>query len=314
MQPTHLPSFPSLPAPGLRLQSLPTGCSPQAALVTLLICLCGLAGNGAVLYLLNLKKSGNAGIFDLAVMDFLILLFAVPSALLFLVEDVSCSLIMPLMYMNFLFQLSVVSHYWIWNFCCRRDLPEHLWWVLDSAQYWAFFSLFTVIPSVTFLCPAHQQEHCWAAFISMYTLILLFLAAPLLISSTIDLINPGSHQHQPKRLDIVICLIVLFTLPLSLCNLLQELGYTTVPSQVLFLLTCTHSSINPFIYFLVGRCWRPSSVGSLRLSLQRVFEEPEENTAHRDDPAMDRELSPASLGPVKALAMITSSFRNWSYF
>ncbi|XP_059704117.1 mas-related G-protein coupled receptor member H-like [Haemorhous mexicanus] len=273
--------------------------------VTLLICLCGLAGNGAVLCLLSLKKSGNAGIFDLAVMDFLILLFAVPSALLILVEDVSCSLIMPLMYMNFLFQLSVVSHYWallwlmrsnkilfmreIWNLCCRCDLPEHLWWVLDSAQYWAFFALFTVIPSVTFLCPSHEQEHCRAAFISMYTLILLFLAAPLLISSTIDLINakPGSQQQQPKRRDIVLFIILLLTLLLSLWNFLQQLSYITVSSQVVFLLTCIHSTIKPFIYFLVGRCRRPCSMWSLRLSLQRIFEEPKENNADSGDPAMD---------------------------
>ncbi|XP_054130929.1 mas-related G-protein coupled receptor member H-like [Melozone crissalis] len=273
--------------------------------VTLLICLCGLAGNGAVISLLNLKKSRNAGIFDLAVMDFLFLLFAVPSALLILVEDVSCSLMMPFMYVNFLFQLSVVSHCWallwlmrsnkvlymgeIWKLCCRHDLPKHLLWLLDTVQYWTFFALFTVIPSVTFLCPSHQKEHCRAAFISMYTLILLFLAVPLVISSTIDLINAkqGSPQQKPKRHDIVIVITVLFTLLLSMWNFLQQFGYMDVPSEVVFLLACIHSSIKPFIDFLIGRCRRPCSVQSLQLSFQRVFEEAEENTAHSRDPAMD---------------------------
>ncbi|XP_054132323.1 mas-related G-protein coupled receptor member H-like [Melozone crissalis] len=272
--------------------------------VALLICLCGLAGNGAVIGLLSLK-SRNAGIFDLAVIDFLFLLFAVPSALLSLMEDVSCSPIVHLMYMNFVFQLSLVSYYWVlfrlmssipvWymhnlcKLCCRWDLPLRLLWVVDTIPYWAILALFTVTPTVTFLCPSHEQKHCRAALISMYTLILLLFAATVVISGTIYFINSkrGSQQQQPKRHDIVIIITVLFTLIISLCNFLQQLGYITVSSQVVFLLTCIHNSIKPFIYFLAGRCRRPFSIKSLRLSLQRVFEEAEENTAHSDDPTMD---------------------------
>nr|XP_005497868.2 mas-related G-protein coupled receptor member H-like [Zonotrichia albicollis] len=272
--------------------------------VTLVICLCGLAGNGAVIGLLSLKIR-NAGFFDLAVIDFIFLLFAVPSALLILVEDISCSPILPLMYMNFVFQLSVFSCYWalyrvtvgtcmqhMRNFlklCCRCDPPLRLMWVVDTIQYWAFFALFTVIPSVTLLCPSHQQEHCRAAFISVYTLILLLVVAPMLVSSPVDFIKAkwGSQQQQPERRDIVIFVIVVFTLLLSLWNFLQDLGYITVSSQVVFLLACMNSSIKPFIYLLMGRCWRPCSVGSLRLSRQRVFEEQKKTTTHRNDATGD---------------------------
>ncbi|XP_041340795.1 mas-related G-protein coupled receptor member H-like [Pyrgilauda ruficollis] len=268
--------------------------------VTLLICLCGLAGNGAVIGLLNLKIP-NYGIFDLAVADFLFLLFAVPSALLSLVEDVSCSPIVPLLYLRFLFQLSVVSYYWalfrlmlnsnvqymytLWKLCWHSDLPERLVWVVDSVQYSAFFALFAIIPAVTFLCPSHEQQHCGVQLISMFSLILLFFVAPVLISSTIDFIkaNWGSQQQQPKRRDIVIVLTLLFTLLLSFCNFLQQLGHVLLSSQTFFLLTCLHSSIKPFIYFLAGSCRRPFSTGSLRLSLQRVFEEPKEKTVHSED-------------------------------
>ncbi|XP_036239521.1 mas-related G-protein coupled receptor member H-like [Molothrus ater] len=278
--------------------------------VTLLICLCGLAGNGAVIGLLSLKIC-NSGVFDLAVIDFFFLLFAVPSALLFLVEDVSCSPILPELYLSFLFQLSVVSLYWglFWlmssrnvgyvyklcKLCFRWELPQRLMWVVGTVQYWAFFALFTVIPTVTLLCPSHQQEHCRAALISMNTIILLLLAAPVAISSTVDFIKAkwGSQQQQLKRRDIVIFIIVLFMFLLTIWNFLQQLGYMAVSSQVVFLLICIHSSIKPFIYFLVGRCRRPFSIKSLQLSLQRVFEEPEENTAHSDDPAMDMGSEPA---------------------
>ncbi|KAM7035105.1 mas-related G-protein coupled receptor member X2-like isoform 1-T2 [Acridotheres tristis] len=268
--------------------------------VTLLICLCGLPGNGAVLWFLSLE-SRNSGIFILAVADFLFLLFTVPSTLLFLVEDVSCSLIVPSMYLSFLFQLSMVAYYWalfwlmlssnvvniymLFQLCCPCNLPKRLWLVVETVQYWAFFALLTVIPVLTSQCPSHEQGHCRAALISMYTVILLLFAAPMAISSTTDIIKAkfGSQQEQPKRRDNVMSLIVLLTLLLGLCNFLQQLGYIPVSTQVFFLLICIHSSIKPFIYFLAGRCWSPCSVGSIRDSFQRVFVEQEENPAHRND-------------------------------
>ncbi|XP_077640468.1 mas-related G-protein coupled receptor member X1-like [Lonchura striata] len=274
--------------------------------VTLPVCLCGLAGNGAVLCLLQLNIR-NSDIIEVALIDFLFLLLTVPSALLSLVEDMSCSPVVPLLYLNFLFQLSVTSSYWglywltlrnhlfymdkLFQPCCRCELPLRLTWVLGSVYHWAFFALFAVMPAVTHLCPSHEHEHCQAAFISMHAIILLLFAAPMVISPTVDFIKVkwGSQQQQIKRRDIVIVLIVLLTFLLIGWNFLQQLGYLSVPSQVFFLLICINSSIKPFIYFLVGRCWRPCSVGSIRLSLQRVFEEPEEDTAHSDDPAMDTE-------------------------
>ncbi|XP_058663743.1 mas-related G-protein coupled receptor member H-like [Ammospiza caudacuta] len=268
--------------------------------VALLISLCGLAGNGAVIGLLK-RKSRNTGIFVFTVIDFLYLLFAVLSALLLLVEDVSCSPILPLLYLNFLFATSAMSYYWglfwlIFNstmlymrticwLCCRRELPERPRPVLISVQESAFTLLYFVMLMVAFSC----TENCQANSISLYTIVLLLFVAPVVISGTIDFIKAkwGSQQQQPKRRDIVTVLVALFILFLSLWNFLQELGYITVPSQAVFLLACIHSTIKPFIYFLVGRCWRPCSMGSLRLSLQRVFEEPRENTAHSHDPAMD---------------------------
>ncbi|XP_014130433.3 mas-related G-protein coupled receptor member B4-like [Zonotrichia albicollis] len=275
--------------------------------VTLLIGLCGLAGNGAVIGLLS-RKDENFLIHVLAVIDLLFLLLTVPSALILLVEDLSCSLILPLLYLRFLFRLSLFSCYWmphfmmsvifmdfiqeLWKLCCRRDLSDGLTSVIFIVQFWAFSALFTEIPTLTSQCPSNEQEHCRAALITVWVIMLLLLVIPttvLVISRTINLIKAmwGSQQQQPKGFDIVIISIGLFTLLFILCNFLQQLGYIVVPSHFLFLFTCINSSIKPFIYFLAGRCWRPCSVESLRLSLQRVFDEAEENTAHRNDPTMD---------------------------
>ncbi|XP_032919279.1 mas-related G-protein coupled receptor member F-like [Catharus ustulatus] len=272
--------------------------------VTLLICLCGLAGNGTVLCLYSLQSRTYA-IFHLAVADFLFLLFTVPSALLLLVEDLSCSPILPLMYLSFIFQLSMVSYYWglfrlmassfdrdmnkLWTLCCRGNFPERLLLVVDMVQSWVFFVLFTVIPMLTFLCPSHEQGQCRAALISVYAIILLLFVAPVVITRTNDITKAkrGSRKQQFKWRHIIVFIIVLLTLLLIFCNILQQLGYLHVSFEVFFLLTCIHSSIKPFIYFLAGRCWSPCSMDSLRLSLHRVFVEKEENTASRDDDNTD---------------------------
>uniref|UniRef100_A0A8C3NYD6 G-protein coupled receptors family 1 profile domain-containing protein n=1 Tax=Cyanoderma ruficeps TaxID=181631 RepID=A0A8C3NYD6_9PASS len=259
--------------------------------VTLLISLCGLVGNGAVLCSLRVKLH-NAAICALACTDFLFLLFTVPSALLSLVEEVSCSPILPQWYVSYLFQVSVISCYWalfglifsnnieymdkLFMLCCHCDRPERRLRLVYHIQFWAFFALFTLIPQVINLCPSHQQqEHCRAAAISIRALILLHCAATTVISITIDFIKAkrGSRNQQPKRGNIIIFLMVLFILILSLCNFLQHLGYIVVSSDVLFLLNSIQSSIKPFTYFLAGGFQRPCSRRSLRLSLERVFEE-----------------------------------------
>uniref|UniRef100_A0A8C3UED8 Mas-related G-protein coupled receptor member H n=1 Tax=Catharus ustulatus TaxID=91951 RepID=A0A8C3UED8_CATUS len=257
--------------------------------VTLLICLCGLAGNGTVLCLYSLQSRTYA-IFHLAVADFLFLLFTVPSALLLLVEDLSCSPILPLMYLSFIFHRYGANILELWELCCGCNAPDRLWLVVQSLQLWAFFALFTLIPTLTSLCPSQQQEQCRASLISMYTIILLLFAAPLFIIPTIDITKAkrGSRKQQLKRRDIVVFIIMFFTLLILLFNSLQQIGYFSVSSEVFFLLTCIHSTIKPFIYFLAGRCWSPCSMESLQLSLQRVFEEEKEkkptssDDAHRD--------------------------------
>ncbi|XP_041276168.1 proto-oncogene Mas-like [Onychostruthus taczanowskii] len=293
--------------------------------VTLLIGLCGLAGNGAFLRLLHINANTDF-VFNQAITDFLFLIIMVPSTLLFLVEEVSCSAIMPLMYLSFLFYLSLFSYTMglyrlmfisiqrcrsiLCLFFCGCQLPERLVLVVMSVLFWVLLFVVTAVnPTVTSQCQSHEQEQCRVALTSMYALNLFLFVAPMVISCTILFIHfkPGSQQQQHMRLDIVIVLVALFSLPLSLWSLLQQLGYTAVPSQVVFLLTCITSSIKPFIYFLVGSwkraysmrsCWRlcsmqscrrHSSVQSLRKAIHRVFEEP--TTARSNKPTVDTEAS-----------------------
>ncbi|XP_054056070.1 mas-related G-protein coupled receptor member H-like [Rissa tridactyla] len=263
--------------------------------LTLLICLCGLVGNGVVLWLLGFRIRRNpitVYILNLAVADFTFLLFMVTSSLLYLIDNASCSTVGVLKYMRWLFLLSLFSYNMglylltaisiercvsilcpLW-YRCRR--PQHLS-VVVCALLWALS--IAVLAAVTSLCLLYDHEHCRMALISMYVLNFLIFAPSMVISSTILVIKVlcGSKQRQPKRLYIVIFLTILFfllfALPLSIWNFLQQFSYTSMPSQVVFLLASINSSINPFIYFLVGSCRRHCSLVSLQVAFQRVFEE-----------------------------------------
>uniref|UniRef100_A0A8C9N4N7 G-protein coupled receptors family 1 profile domain-containing protein n=1 Tax=Serinus canaria TaxID=9135 RepID=A0A8C9N4N7_SERCA len=273
--------------------------------IVLLICLCGLAGNGALLCLLSFCRNPiTVYIFHLAVADFIFLLFVATSLLLHLLEEVSCSTIMLREFLRLFFQLSLFCYttglYLLTAISIERctSVLCPLWYRCHRPQHLSGFMsvLLWALPFVTvvILCLSLKPQHCQVSLISMNALNLLFFAPAMC----------GSQQHQPKRLDIVILLTVLlvlpFTLPLSLWTLLQQFGSTIVSPQVVFSLTCIHSTINPFIYFSVGSCRRPCSteccrrpcsMESLRKALLRVFGDTEENTACSNEPIMDVVLS-----------------------
>ncbi|XP_035395272.1 mas-related G-protein coupled receptor member H-like [Cygnus atratus] len=297
MEPNHTAPSPTPPTPTPDGEDVCEIDVPDVAVdgATLLICLCGLVGNGAVLWLLGCRIRRNpitVYVLNLAVADFTFLLFMLTSALLYILDNLSCSAFPVFTYLrSFLLPLllthnmgmylltaisiercmSVLCPLW---YRCHR--PQHLSAVV-CALLWALS--ITVIAAVAFLCLSHQHEHCHLALIFMYALNFLIFAPPMVISNVILFIKVqcGSQRRQPRRLYIVIFLTVLFFLlfmvPFSIWNFLQHVSYMLGQSQVVFLLGCINSSINPFIYFLVGSCWRRCSLVSLQVAFRRVFEE-----------------------------------------
>ncbi|XP_054246595.1 mas-related G-protein coupled receptor member H-like [Indicator indicator] len=261
---------------------------------TLLICLCGLLGNAAVLWLLGFCIKRNpitVYILNLAVADFTFLLFMVISSILYMIDNI-CSAAVSLTYLRSVFLLSLFSYNMglylltaisiercvsilcpLWYRCHR---PQHLS-VVVCVLLWALS--IAVVAVVTSLCLLHEHEPCQKALIFMYALNFLIFALPMVISNVILFVKVlcGSKRRQPKRLYIVIFLTVLFFLiflvPLSIWSFLQQFRYIFASSQVMFLLASINSSINPFIYFLVGSCRRHCSLVSLQVAFRRVFEE-----------------------------------------
>ncbi|XP_061205314.1 mas-related G-protein coupled receptor member H-like [Neopsephotus bourkii] len=273
---------------------------------TLLICLCGMVGNGAVLWLLGFRIRRNpitTYILNLAVADFTFLLFMVTSVLLYMMENIFCFTFETLTYQRPLLLLSLFSYntslYLLMaisiercasilsaSTCCPQRLSA-----LVCVLLWALS--IAVIAAVTSLCLLHEDGHCRVALISMYVLNFLIFAPPMVASNVILFIKVqcGSQQRQPKRLYIVIFLTVLFFLifgvPLSVWNFLLQFGHAAGPSQAVFLLACINSSVNPFIYFLVGSCRRRCSVVPLQVAFRRVFGQPEDNIAFSRDTTMN---------------------------
>ncbi|XP_021256850.1 proto-oncogene Mas-like [Numida meleagris] len=262
---------------------------------TLLISLCGLVGNGAVLWLLGCRIRRNpitVYVLNLAVADFTFLLFTLSSALLYLLDNYFCSLLPVLTPLRLLLLLSLLTHnmgmYLLVAisietctsaFCSDRTRchrPQHLSAAV-CALLWALS--ISVIATVTSLCLSHQQEQCRLALIAMYILNFLIFAPSMVISNVILLVKVlcGSRRRQPRRLYIAIFLTVLFFLlfgvPLSVWNFMQHFSDALGQHQVVVLLACINSSVNPFIYLLVGGGRRHCSLASLQVAFQRVFEE-----------------------------------------
>ncbi|XP_065611576.1 mas-related G-protein coupled receptor member H-like [Cyrtonyx montezumae] len=280
---------------------------------TLLISLCGLVGNGAVLWLLGCRIRRNpitVYVLNLAVADFTFLLFTLTSALLYLLNNLSC-FTPPLVTFRLLLLLSLLTHnmgmYLLAAisiercasaFCSGRThchRPQHLSAVV-CALLWALSM--AVIAAVTSLCLSHQLEQCRLALIAMYILNFLLFAPSMVIANVILLIKVlcRSRQCQPVRIYIVIFLTVLFFLlfgvPLSVWNFRQHFSSAPEQHQVAFLLACINSSVNPFIYLLVGGGRRHCSLAALQVSFQRVFEEQGDDGVGSDNSVMHT-LSPA---------------------
>ncbi|KAM9267067.1 mas-related G-protein coupled receptor member H-like [Cariama cristata] len=310
MEPNRTPPPPTSPVPETDGDDLCRIDVTDMAIdgVTLLVCLIGLVGNGAVLWILVLRIRKNpitVYFRSLAFINFIFLLFMAISSLLYMIENASCSANLPTLSLSSLSQLSLFSYntvaYLLTAISIERcvSILFPLWYRYRRPQYfsdvmcdlcWFFSIIFFAVATSLCLSHKHDLEHCRMALISMYVLNFLVFAPLMVISSTILFIKVlcASQQRQLRRLYIVIFLTVpLFIILEVPWNFQQQFSYTEVPSQVVFLLACINSSINPFIYFLVGSCRRRCSVVSLQVAFRRVFEEPEDNTARSNDIAMD---------------------------
>ncbi|CAN8214256.1 unnamed protein product [Coccothraustes coccothraustes] len=268
--------------------------------VCLGISLCGLAGNGVVLWFLGFHTKQSpftVYILNLAVADFSLLLLFLLLLLAFLSVAAFCTSLLPFIhhYQRFVFALGFPCHVFdlsslgllaalsvelcvsvlcpIWYRCHR---PRHLSAIVSGAL-WALAGAFV---SSLYLTSTYTEDS--EPVLAGVALAISMVFSLMMLVSNLFLflkLRCGSRRRQPGwKLFVAILLNILlfFAFGIPFCvevflNL-PDSGdlFPEDPSLLLALLNC---SLNPVIYVLVGSCRRRRFQRSVRVALQRVFEE-----------------------------------------
>ncbi|XP_048364532.1 mas-related G-protein coupled receptor member H-like [Sphaerodactylus townsendi] len=249
----------------------------------------GFLGNAVVLWLLGFRIKRNSFtifILNLAVADMGVL---ISLATFFAVEDPSSDLIyvelIIFTYSTGQFLLTVISIdrclcvlFPIWH---RLRRPSQLS-TFVCATIWVLSFLLSGIHYILFQTGILEKDHP-LTFYQFFVSALLCL--PLMIISTLTLsikVCFKSQQRQRGRLLRAILLTLLFFLlfafPLNAAYFHFAFSRDAFPSPMRYGLLCAslNSSINPLIYFVVGRKREGPTGESLKVVLRRILEEEEE--------------------------------------
>uniref|UniRef100_K7F1U5 G-protein coupled receptors family 1 profile domain-containing protein n=1 Tax=Pelodiscus sinensis TaxID=13735 RepID=K7F1U5_PELSI len=283
--------------------------------VSLFVCLFGLAGNGVVLLLLGFwmkKNPFTIYLLNLAIADFGFLLCMVVFLVIILLNvpgDIhggfaareAIQWVALFIYNTGLYLLTAISVHRclsvlfpLWYRCHR---PQNLSPTV-CALLWALSVLVTGLEC--YFCIT--RDNC--SKMTIFSCVLSFLVfSPLMVLSSVTLfikVRYCSQRHQPTKLYVIIMVTVLFflvlALPLRVIVLMALLSHTAIHllvKNLVILLPCLNSSINPFIYFLVGKHGRRQVRESLKEVFQRIFKEeadPQEKrpTKRAQEPATEK--------------------------
>ncbi|XP_010222153.1 PREDICTED: mas-related G-protein coupled receptor member H-like [Tinamus guttatus] len=239
------------------------------------ICLCGLGGNGMVVWFLGFKMKKNpftVYIFNLAVADFSVLLL---SFLIILV--------------NFCVQgIYFHDQNAIFAFCYWVHAPYYFFHLTGLGLLTALCTerCISVLFPIWYRCsrPKHLSAivSCvlWAGSVLSTLLVLIIFSSLLLFSNLILFIKLryGSQRRHPGRLFVAILLNILFFFVFGIPYSVEIILFVyhsneLLPENLSFLLASLNSSINPVIYFLVGSYRQRRFEASVKAAFRRVFAE-----------------------------------------
>ncbi|XP_063781013.1 mas-related G-protein coupled receptor member H-like [Pseudophryne corroboree] len=283
-----------------------------AAAVALGLCLIGLVGNIIVFWYLCFKIQGNKYtiyIINLAVADSILIIF---SAMLLMINintmigtnpnfqgEESFNVFVEVFYDSMqytgMFLLTAISMercmsvlFPLWYQCYR---PHNLSTIM-CAFLWVIGCLESLIENLVCTPEAFmkQTSQCTAVQIMTFVLAIGICLPIMVISSFILLINIKrifGVQYPPKLYIIIITAVLFFILSIMPFNFLWFFVYfqlltTNIQAASLFFASIfsivLNSTINPYIYFIVGRKWKQSSNHSIHDALQRAFKIEDEET------------------------------------
>ncbi|NXL84216.1 MAS protein, partial [Alectura lathami] len=256
----------------------------SAVPATLLICLCGLVGNGAVLWLLGPRVCRNPiaiYVLNLAVADFTFLFSVTVALMIFYGPRSFCHRLgsrnaMAALNIAIIFAFTA-STYLLATLSARTSLPA-----LPRSR-----------------CPCHRSWHCPVLLCALLWLLALLLTLTLPFSPVVLVIFVLSYllsvlililsaltlfakilccswQYPPRKLCVVVLVIVvsfpLFTADFSYWLLLRLFDFSVLVFDTSLLFACMNSCIKPVIYLLAGSCTMKFTV-SVRAACQSAFED-----------------------------------------
>ncbi|KFO79583.1 Mas-related G-protein coupled receptor member X1, partial [Cuculus canorus] len=249
--------------------------------VTLLICLCGLVGNGAVLWFLGsciCKNPITICVLNLAIANFTFLLSITIALVLFYVPESLCDRLGPRgvttgLNITILFSFTA-GIYLLAAFSATMSLPVlpqsccpcHRSWhflVLVCALLWVLALLLAV---TLYFYPAMLIVFILSYLLSVLTLI--FSALTLLAR-----VLCCSWPYPLRKLCVVVLLAVVFpflTADFGYWLLLRLFDFSVFVFDASFPLACVNSSINSLIYFLAGTCAKKFTLPA-KAAFQRAF-------------------------------------------
>ncbi|NXW08155.1 MAS protein, partial [Fregetta grallaria] len=251
--------------------------------VTLLICFCGLVGNGTVLWILGSRVCRNPitiYVLSLAIVDFTFLLSIAIALVIFYGPESLCHRLGS-RDVTIVFNITILftftaSVYLLTAFSATTSLsvlrPVHCLChhsgrlpVLVCALLWALSFLLTM---TLYFCPEALIVFILSYLLSV--LILIFSGLTLLAR-----VLCCSWQYPPRKLCVVVLLAVFFfpffTADFGYWLLLRLFDFSVFVFDTSLLFACVNSSINPVIYFLAGSCAKKFTL-SVRVAFQRAFE------------------------------------------
>ncbi|XP_039225382.1 mas-related G-protein coupled receptor member H-like [Crotalus tigris] len=261
--------------------------------IVLMVCCIGFVGNGYIIWLLGFQMKRNCFttfILNLAIADFWFLTFIVIYFILQFTDLLGsilgpiCSSLSHMMYVNTHFLMTAISIdrcvavlFPIWHRCSR---PKHL---SPAVCVILWTSSFLLVGTVDIMMVTKVIVN--DSLSSLYFLVTAIVCLPLITLSTVVLfikVCIKSNQRNQGRLLLLIlitllCFLIL-SFPLSVFAVIASffgIEHETNVGYLILLFSCLNSSINPVIYFLVGRKKGARSKESMKVRLQNIFKEGE---------------------------------------
>nr|XP_060627715.1 mas-related G-protein coupled receptor member H-like [Anolis sagrei ordinatus] len=265
--------------------------------LTILISIVGMVGNGSVIWLLGFHvKRNNFTIYvlNLAITDFCMLMGVNALAVVMITHPPKECEVIPIVWLlgqfsSFtynvgLYLLTAISVerclsilFPIWVRCHR---PKHLSTIV-SLLLWIVSALITVTEFLLhYLC----LLDFWLTCVRIVSGINLFLFTPVMVVSTLILFIKMCFRHQLGKLHNMLLIVLLFfiitAVPISTFFFISIIDYNfhAIALPIFHLLVVLNSSINPIIYFFVGNQCNCTTWGSSKVVFQRVFKDEAELT------------------------------------